>query len=65
MVEGKPLDEQASASHGFSVGTTLVARWMGKVERMCIVIDRGVCSYLCDWKDTLGIDWFLAIVSIK
>uniref|UniRef100_M4BN24 histone acetyltransferase n=1 Tax=Hyaloperonospora arabidopsidis (strain Emoy2) TaxID=559515 RepID=M4BN24_HYAAE len=45
MVEGKPLDEQASASHGFSVGTTLVARWMGKIERMCIVIDRATLSH--------------------
>jgi hypothetical protein len=25
---------------GFPVGTTLVARWMGQVERTCVVIDR-------------------------
>uniref|UniRef100_K3X8D6 histone acetyltransferase n=1 Tax=Globisporangium ultimum (strain ATCC 200006 / CBS 805.95 / DAOM BR144) TaxID=431595 RepID=K3X8D6_GLOUD len=29
---------------GFPVGTTLVARWMGQVERTCVVIDRKVIN---------------------
>lgn len=28
------------AGAGFPVGATLVARWMGQVERTCVVIDR-------------------------
>ena len=47
MVESsKLLNEQASASEGFAVGTTLVARWMGKTESMCIVIDRSTWTYV-------------------
>lgn len=43
---GKKADDaQASAAAaatgpGFPVGATLVARWMGQVERTCVVIDR-------------------------
>lgn len=41
----KPDDTQASAAAaasgpGFPVGATLVARWMGQMERTCVVIDR-------------------------
>ncbi|KAG1686530.1 hypothetical protein DVH05_006496 [Phytophthora capsici] len=49
-------EEEASEGPGYPVGTTLVARWMGKVERTCVVIDRTSLSndrfkYYVHWHD--------------
>ncbi|POM57954.1 Histone acetyltransferase ESA1 [Phytophthora palmivora] len=37
-------EEAPNDGPGFAVGTTLVARWMGKTERTCVVIDRTALS---------------------
>uniref|UniRef100_H3HBV1 histone acetyltransferase n=1 Tax=Phytophthora ramorum TaxID=164328 RepID=H3HBV1_PHYRM len=52
--EGK--EEAESEGPGFPVGATLVARWMGKTERPCVVIDRTALSndrfkYYVHWHD--------------
>ncbi|KAG6975178.1 hypothetical protein JG688_00002666 [Phytophthora aleatoria] len=49
-------EEEPSDGPGYPVGTTLVARWMGKTERTCVVIDRTVLSndqfkYYVHWHD--------------
>ncbi|KAH7484178.1 putative MYST-like histone acetyltransferase 1 [Phytophthora ramorum] len=55
--EGKEGKEEAeSEGPGFPVGATLVARWMGKTERPCVVIDRTALSndrfkYYVHWHD--------------
>ncbi|RLN64005.1 hypothetical protein BBJ29_002381 [Phytophthora kernoviae] len=48
--------EVESDGPGYPVGATLVARWMGKTERTCIVIDRTALSndrfkYYVHWHD--------------
>lgn len=49
-------EEEPCVGPGFPVGATLVARWMGKVERTCVVIDRTALSndrfkYYVHWHD--------------
>ncbi|CAI5730845.1 unnamed protein product [Peronospora destructor] len=59
-MDSKPVNEshekQESDGLSFSIGTTLVARWMGKIERTCVVIDRTTLSngrfkYYVHWHD--------------
>ncbi|KAE9027049.1 putative MYST-like histone acetyltransferase 1 [Phytophthora fragariae] len=54
----KEVKEEKSESEGpgFPVGATLVARWMGKTERTCVVIERTALSndrfkYYVHWHD--------------
>ncbi|KAG6614648.1 Histone acetyltransferase ESA1 [Phytophthora cinnamomi] len=49
-------EQRESEGPGFPVGATLVARWMGKTERTCVVIDRTALSndrfkYYVHWHD--------------
>jgi hypothetical protein len=38
--QGATDEAKEEEGPGFPVGATLVARWMGKTERTCVVIDR-------------------------